>query len=44
MLKQIFGGAVTTTLPETWLDASTFRVIPDNQEIFVDTITNLIRF
>ncbi|KAA6389005.1 MAG: putative ran guanine nucleotide release factor [Streblomastix strix] len=36
MLKELFGGAVTAALPDSWLDASTIRVIPDNQEVYID--------
>ncbi|KAK9447825.1 uncharacterized protein V1518DRAFT_420529 [Limtongia smithiae] len=33
--KGLFGGAITIDLPDGFLDASTFRQVPDNQEVFV---------
>jgi len=33
---ELFGGAITASIPSTFLDASTLRQIPDNQEVFVD--------
>lgn len=36
MLRHLFGGAITASLPENFEDASKFRQIPDNQEVFVD--------
>jgi hypothetical protein len=32
----LFGGAITSSIPSTFLDASDLRQIPDNQEVFVD--------
>jgi len=34
--RQLFGGAITVSLPSQMVDASEFRDIPDNQEVFVD--------
>lgn len=31
----LFGGAITVDLPAYYLDASTIRPVPDNQEVFV---------
>mmetsp|Transcript_12866 Transcript_12866/g.30146 ORF Transcript_12866/g.30146 Transcript_12866/m.30146 type:complete len:189 (-) Transcript_12866:187-753(-) len=31
-----YGGAILTLLPKTFLDASTLRDVPDNQEVWVD--------
>jgi hypothetical protein len=33
----LYGGAITTSLPTTFDNASRFRPIPDNQEVFVET-------
>lgn len=38
--RPLFGGAITTSIPSTFIDASTLREIPDNQEVFVDTDTD----
>mmetsp|Transcript_40916 Transcript_40916/g.73955 ORF Transcript_40916/g.73955 Transcript_40916/m.73955 type:complete len:187 (-) Transcript_40916:195-755(-) len=35
----LYGGAITTHLPQTFLDASTLREIPDNQEVWLDKDT-----
>lgn len=32
---ELFGGAITTVIPESFVDASNFREVPDNQEVFV---------
>lgn len=32
---ELFGGAITTVVPESFVDASNFREVPDNQEVFV---------
>ncbi|KAI8083517.1 hypothetical protein BDF21DRAFT_461726 [Thamnidium elegans] len=37
--QQLFGGAITTTVKNSFVDASQFRQIPDNQEVFVDMST-----
>ncbi len=34
--KELFGGAIVSKLPETFVDVSQFREIPDHQEVFVD--------
>lgn len=33
--RGLFGGALSTVLPPTFLDASEFRQVPDTQEVFV---------
>ncbi|QPG74795.1 hypothetical protein FOA43_002129 [Brettanomyces nanus] len=33
--KSLYGGAITVDLPEGLIDASTFRQIPDTQEVYV---------
>ncbi|KAF8319530.1 Mog1p/PsbP-like protein, partial [Cantharellus anzutake] len=43
--RQLFGGAITTELPEAFIDASDLRQIPDNQEVFlspVDDVTFIV--
>ncbi|KAI8083298.1 uncharacterized protein B0P05DRAFT_50119 [Gilbertella persicaria] len=37
--QPLFGGAIVAPLPGSFLDASQFRQVPDNQEVFVDTNT-----
>ncbi|KAG2195452.1 hypothetical protein INT47_000417 [Mucor saturninus] len=37
--QQLFGGAIVVPVKNTFLDASQFRQIPDNQEVFVDMTT-----
>lgn len=32
---QLYGGALTTNLPQNLVDVSTFREVPDNQEVFI---------
>ncbi|KAG1317188.1 hypothetical protein G6F62_013039 [Rhizopus arrhizus] len=39
MSQSLFGGAIVIPLGKSFLDASQFRQVPDNQEVFVDTIT-----
>jgi hypothetical protein len=34
--RELFGGAITIMLPETYEDVSILREIPDHQEVFVD--------
>ena len=34
--RELFGGAITIMLPETFEDVSILREIPDHQEVFVD--------
>ncbi|GAK64790.1 mog1p/PsbP-like protein [Moesziomyces antarcticus] len=33
--RDLFGGAITVSLPEGFIDASDFRQVPDNQEVLV---------
>ncbi|CAE7378421.1 mog1 [Symbiodinium sp. KB8] len=33
---ELFGGAITATLPASFIDISRFRTIPDNQEVLMD--------
>jgi len=33
---QLFGGAITASIPSSFIDASNLRQVPDNQEVFVD--------
>ncbi|KAH8701700.1 putative Ran-interacting protein Mog1 [Talaromyces proteolyticus] len=42
--KPLFGGAITGTIPQGWLDASDIRQVPNHQEIFLSptTLSNLI--
>ncbi|CAF1681038.1 unnamed protein product, partial [Didymodactylos carnosus] len=35
--RQLFGGAIQAFLPDTAVDASVVRHVPDNQEVFVHT-------
>lgn len=35
MLAQLYGGAITTTLPDAVVDVSKFRQVPDTQEVFI---------
>lgn len=37
--QPLFGGAITAPVKTTFVDASQFRQIPDNQEVFVDMST-----
>ncbi|KAI8137226.1 hypothetical protein BJV82DRAFT_583867 [Fennellomyces sp. T-0311] len=37
--RALYGGAISCTVAKTFLDASQVRQIPDNQEVFVDTVT-----
>ena len=36
--RPLFGGAITIGLPSQYLDASNFREIPDNQEVWTDNL------
>ncbi|KAG0173238.1 hypothetical protein DFQ28_011636 [Apophysomyces sp. BC1034] len=38
-LRALFGGAITAPIKPTFIDASQFRQIPDNQEVFLDMQT-----
>jgi hypothetical protein len=33
--RDLFGGAITVSLPKGFIDASDFRQVPDNQEVLV---------
>ena len=33
MTTPLYGGALVTTLPAGWIDASDLRPVPDNQEV-----------
>lgn len=35
MVQQLYGGAITTTIPVGLVDVSKFREIPDTQEVFI---------
>ncbi|ORZ03191.1 hypothetical protein BCR43DRAFT_482893 [Syncephalastrum racemosum] len=37
--RNLYGGAIVCPVKDTFADASEFRQIPDNQEVFVDTET-----
>ncbi|CAO3615639.1 unnamed protein product [Cunninghamella blakesleeana] len=40
MNKQLlYGGAISTVIKSTYMDASTIRQVPDNQEVFIDMNT-----
>jgi hypothetical protein len=34
--RQLFGGAITMSIPKTFEDISKLRQVPDNQEVFID--------
>ncbi|KAG4304807.1 hypothetical protein PORY_001860 [Pneumocystis oryctolagi] len=36
ILRHLFGGAITTEIPNDFIDASQFRQIPDHQEVLVN--------
>ncbi|KAG2393300.1 hypothetical protein C9374_006831 [Naegleria lovaniensis] len=38
VVRQLFGGAMSILLPVNYLDASHFREIPDNQEVWTDNL------
>lgn len=38
--RPLFGGAIEAVIPPSFVDASAFRQIPDNQEVFVDVETD----
>ena len=42
--KDLYGGAITVSLPKDYVNASDLRQIPDHQEVFLSTktLTNLI--
>lgn len=37
MLVDLYGGAAVCLIPEGWTDASQFRQVPDNQEVYLET-------
>ncbi|RPA85664.1 Mog1p/PsbP-like protein [Ascobolus immersus RN42] len=39
--RELYGGAITTTIPGSFLDASTVRPVPSNQEVFTSPTPNL---
>ncbi|KAI8998831.1 Mog1p/PsbP-like protein [Trametes punicea] len=39
--RELFGGAITTTLPKTLIDASDFRQVPDTQEVYVSPTSGI---
>ena len=36
VVRELFGGAVTASLPVRYVDVSDFRPVPDNQEVWTD--------
>jgi hypothetical protein len=42
--RELYGGAITASLPSTYIDASDIRQIPDHQEVFLSnkTLSSLI--
>ena len=42
--RDLYGGAITVSLPTTYIDASDIRQVPDHQEVFLSnkTLTSLI--
>lgn len=40
MTTNLYGGALSSIVPAQFADASLFRQIPDNQEVFVDDATD----
>jgi len=40
MQRELFGGAITASIPEAFKDASIVREVPDNQEVYVDINTD----
>lgn len=42
--RELYGGAISVSLPTTYIDASDIRQIPDHQEVFLSnkTLTSLI--
>jgi hypothetical protein len=37
---ELFGGAITGNFPKTFMDVSTLRQVPDNQEVWISSISN----
>ena len=42
MTTPLYGGALVTTLPAGWIDASDLRPVPDNQEVPLAATQRLI--
>lgn len=40
-MPELWGGAVTAELPPNMIDASEFRQVPDNQEVYVGSWSNI---
>ncbi|TDH64832.1 uncharacterized protein CCR75_000590 [Bremia lactucae] len=40
MLRPLFGGSLSCDVPESFADVSTFRQVPDNQEVFANAATD----
>ncbi|GMF10449.1 unnamed protein product [Phytophthora lilii] len=40
MLRELFGGALSCEIPEGFADVSSFRQVPDNQEVFANATTD----
>lgn len=40
MLRPLFGGALSCEIPEGFADVSSFRQVPDNQEVFANAATD----
>ncbi|KAF4318653.1 hypothetical protein BBO99_00001453 [Phytophthora kernoviae] len=40
MLRPLFGGALSCEIPDGFADVSTFRQVPDNQEVFANAHTD----
>ncbi|KAL4095898.1 hypothetical protein PRIC1_009265 [Phytophthora ramorum] len=40
MLRPLFGGALICEIPEGFADVSSFRQVPDNQEVFANAATD----
>jgi hypothetical protein len=39
--RELYGGAISTVLPDSFEDVSVFRQVPDHQEVFVDKHTDM---
>ncbi|PAV23230.1 Mog1p [Pyrrhoderma noxium] len=39
--RELFGGAITAVFPSSYIDASTLRQIPDNQEVLVSPTSDI---
>lgn len=40
MTTNLYGGSIKVVLPSNFIDASDFRQVPDNQEVFVNDNNN----